>query len=697
MPGSVRRIMAFLAATALSIVAALWGTGPAGAQGVPPDDTVALALVRMARELRESPFAANAPVSYRAEANGHIYFYLDRDDGSQSIPMRVDQVAVGLYQSPTGQRRQIIRGQRKRELLPVRDFRYYIDRLTAVQNGFGDLITIGEGRDVRDAPHPLGSRGEESYHFRVTDSIRVSMAGRPEPLRVYEIEVRPRREELPGISGSIFLEAERGALVRMIFGFTPASYVDRRTDRITVHLEHRIWENRFWLPHRQVVEVRREMPELDLPVGTVIRANLEVVEYEFDPALEPDFFAGAPSGGLSVAPPPLRPHPAAGADSTLFRTGLMDRLAEEGLVPVPLAEIESEARRAARASLVSGLPRVRLYADRFSSVLRVNRAEGVHFGLGASFAPREATRLNALAGFATADRAPTGWVGLRWIASEVTTLGARIQHRDLRDAGPFAAAADMVNSISTLSGGRDYSDPWFETGARTWLDRTIGEAVSLRAGLAVVRMTRPGSPVAFAGADSGAWIRPAAEGVLARATGGMTRRGGGEGRWQHEVGVRGGLGRFESAWHGEVALHLAGTLSSADLSSALSLSLAAGLAGGTLPRQHHFLMGGRGTLPGHPFRAYGGRRFLLVRGEARRAIVPRWLSARLVAGVGAVGSTPTDLADAWNVRATDGLPGYAGVGLAALHELLRIDGVWGFPDGAFELVFSVDPWLRPFL
>ncbi len=600
--------------------------------------------------------------------------------------MRVDQVAVDLYQSPSGQRRQIIRGLRKRELLPVRDFRYYIDRLTAVQNGFGDRIAIGEGRDVRDAPHPLGGNGEEAYRFQVVDSIRLSMPTLPEPLRVYEVEVRPRHEDRPGISGSIFLEAETGALVRMIFGFTPASYVDPRTDRITVRLEHSLWEDRFWLPYRQVVEVRREMPGLDLPVGTVIRANLEIVRYEFGPELDPGFFDGLP----------VRMRAYSDADSAAFRTGLMDRMAEEGLAPVGLAEIEAEARRVARAQLVSGLPRLRIHADRFSSVVRANRAEGVHFGAGATFAPREGVRLDALAGWATADRALTGRVAVRWIATDATTATAAVYRRGLRDAGPFAGASGAVNTVSALAGSRDHTDPWFATGARVELDRAIGDAVGLRAGVVVEEMARAGSPVAFAGADSGAWVRPAEEGVLARATAGLVRRGG-DGRWQHEAGVRGAVGRLQGELHGEIGARIGGTLSSEDFSSAATLALDAGIAGGALPRQHHFFLGGRGTLPGHPFRAYGGRQFLLARTEARRTIVRGWLSARLVAGAGAVGSTPDDFATSWAVRSTGGLLGYAGLGLAAVHDIVRIDGVWGFPDGAFELVFSVDSWLRPFM
>ena len=108
-------------------------------------------------------------------------------------------------------------------------------------------------------------------------------------------------------------------------------------------------------------------------------------------------------------------------------------------------------------------------------------------------------------------------------------------------------------------------------------------------------------------------------------------------------------------------------------------------------------MGGEGRSRGHPFRAYGGRRFLLARGEAAFSVVPGWLTARLLAGAGAVGATPILAADAWDTAPTDGLLGYAGVGLATFYDIVRVDGAWGIPGGTFELIFSVDPRLRPYL
>ena len=152
--------------------------------------------------------------SYKAEAEGHIYFYLDREDGGDPIPMRVDQVAVDLYWKAPRTTRQQIRALRKRELLPIKDFHYYIDRLTAVQNGYGDVISIGQGRDVRSVPHPLSRVGASTYHFRLLNQVTVRVPSLPEPIQVWEVDVRPRVDTVPGFVGRLFLEATSGAMTR---------------------------------------------------------------------------------------------------------------------------------------------------------------------------------------------------------------------------------------------------------------------------------------------------------------------------------------------------------------------------------------------------------------------------------------------------------------------------------------------------
>lgn len=665
-----------------------------------------MSLVRLARAVRASGTSFGHTISYAARAEGHVYFYLERDDGGDPVPVRVDQVAVDVYRSGDGRTRQILRGLRRQELLPAKDFRYYIDRLTAVQNGFGDRIAIGQGRDVRDVPHPLGTGGEALYRYRTVTTLQLTLQDRPAPIRVHEVEVRPRRDDVPAFVGSVFLEEGSGALVRMVFGFTPASYIDPRTDRIHVRLEHSPWflparealpgsppgapEGTYWLPYRQEVEVRREMPSVDLPVGTVIRAQLLVTGYDFEPELEPGFFAG----------PRVTMVPYGAADSSAFQEGLLDRMAEEGLSPVSLAALEAEARQIAREQLVSGLPRTRLFADRVSSVLRANRAEGVHVGMGVSFAPRPILKLNALAGYGFASGKPSGTVRGRWSSGGGTTATVELFGYQLRDPGPRSGASGTLNSLSTVLRNLDYSDPYFATGGRLAVERRLGDGgARLRLGVAWEDFDGAGEPwsAGLGAGDRQRPLRPVGEGgFMSGSTGFAMRWASGPG-WGVETGLTGTVGRWDGESSATIAARLEARLANQDITRQARVAVEAGAARGALPHQLHFFLGGRGTLPGHPFRAYGGRRFLLARGQASLNVVPMWLTARFLAGAGAVGATPGSLADAWEVAPSGGLRGYVGAGLSTLHDILRIDGVWGLPGGAFELVFSVDRRLRPYL
>ena len=665
-----------------------------------------MSLVRLARDLRTSGAFNAHRAAYEARAEGHIYFYLERDDGGEPVPMRVDQVAVDLYRSSDGRTRQILRGLRRQELLPVKDFRYYIDRLTAIQNGFGNRISIGQGRDVRDVPHPLGIEGEALYRYRIVNIMRLTVPTLPAPIRVYEVEVRPRRDDVPAFVGSVFLEGETGALARMVFGFTPASYIDPRTDRIRVRLEHApwlfpqegilpesntaLWEDSYWLPYRQEVQVRREMPELDLPVGTVIRAQLEVTGYNFEPEFSPGFFSG----------PRVTMIPYGTADSSAFREGLLDRMAEEGLSPVSMAELEVEARQIAREQLVSGLPKTRLYADRISSVVRANRAEGVHVGMGASFAPRPFLKLDGLVGYGFASRKPSATLRGRWVGGGGSTTRVELFGYQMRDLGPRSGASGALNTLSTVFRDLDYSDPYFATGARLAVKYPMGDGgASLHLGAAWEDFGGGGEPwsAGLASGDRQRPLRPVGEGAFVSGSGGFTMRWAYVPAWSVEAGLTGTVGRWDGSSSATIAARVDARLATQDITRQARLAVEAGASGGVLPHQLHFFLGGRGTLPGHPFRAYGGRRYLLARGEASLTVVPTWLNVRLLAGAGAVGATPAALGDEWDVVPTDGLRGYVGAGLSTLHNILRIDGVWGLPGGAFELVFSVDRRLRPYL
>ena len=657
------------------------------------DDAAVRALVERARAHRQATEASGEIRSYKAAAEGHIYFYLDREDGGDPIPMRVDQVAVDLFWKRPDSTHQAIRALRKRELLPVRDFHYYIDRLTAVQNGFGDHIAIGEGRDVRSVPHPLSDAGRSVYRFRIVDQVSVRIPSRPTPIQVYEVQVRPVDPSIPAITGSLTIAEGTGALTRARFTFTPSSYVDPRVDNVTVSLEHGLWEDRHWLPYKQVLEVRREIPELDLPVGSMIRATLEVEDYAFNPDLQGVRFAGT-----SIRRPDYD-----GSDTTAFRAGLLDHMEAEGLTPVTMEQLQTEARQTVRDQLVSGLPRMRFFTDRFSSVLRANAAEGVYLGGGVSLAPHPAVRVEGQVGHRMGPGQPSATVRTSWSPPNHagTVLELELRGRSLADLGPRPGASGAVASAYALFGGESLLDPFFRTGGTARWTRSVGEGGAFGLSGSVDRHEAAAQTWFRAPVGSSA-IRPVRiieEGTRFGAGVDYRGRWGGQDGWGTSAGIGGAVDRWEGSTLLSGSIDLATRLVSQDLRRQLAVRLEAGGTRGQAPVQMLSFLGGRGTLPGHAFRGYGGRGHVLLTTEVSHQAVPGWMTARFVGGMGATIGRPTlPASGGWAVE-TDTPPlGYIGFGIGTLHDLLRIDGAWGIgPGGGFELIISVDPRLSPYL
>ncbi len=255
------------------------------------DDARVMELVRRAQARRAETVADTALASYQADARGYVYFYLDRRDTGDRTLVKTDQVALDVYWKAPAFSKQRIVGLRDEKKLPT-NINYHLDHLSVVQDNFGERIRLGDGDEVRDVLHPAARGSETFYRFRVADSLSIRLPGAAEPVRVYEVRVRPRDMDQPAFLGSVFVDQRRGDLVRMDFTFTPSSYVDRYLDYINISLDNGLWKERFWLPNQQQVEIRRQLPELDFPAGGVIRATMRVSNYRFNQPIGDEFFRG---------------------------------------------------------------------------------------------------------------------------------------------------------------------------------------------------------------------------------------------------------------------------------------------------------------------------------------------------------------------------------------------------------------------
>ena len=239
----------------------------------------AMGLVHRAVDRRLAFQADSALRTYSAKAHGFLFFLAQVGEGLAEPPrlVKADELDVQVYWKAPGRSKQVILGWRDGTFLPT-DINYHRDHLGIVTNNFGNLIRIGEGDEVRDAIHPLSPDGLDAYHFALVDSLAITTAAGE--VTVYQVQVRPRTYRRPLVIGNLYIDVATAELVRFRFSFTPASYLDRQLEDISVVLESSLFENRYWLPRRQEVEIRRRVTWLDFPARGIIRGRWEISDYD---------------------------------------------------------------------------------------------------------------------------------------------------------------------------------------------------------------------------------------------------------------------------------------------------------------------------------------------------------------------------------------------------------------------------------
>jgi hypothetical protein len=627
---------------------------------------------------------------YKAQATGHIYFLYDLGRNTERHLIKADQLALGLYWQAPGRSRQLITGRREQKTLPT-NIRYHLDHLTVVMDNYADRIHMGEGAEVRDVLHPAAASAPDFYEYRLADSLSLLLPERE--VRVYRLEVRPRRPALPALVGSIYLEQATADIVRLEFTFTAASYIDETVDYINVHLENAMWQGRYWLPYRQGIELRREFELLKFPAGSVIRAELSIRDYEFNSGIPASFFRGP---AVATLPRDL-------LDDYEFEGGLYDAL-DPGVATTPpsLEAIRDEATRLVTDRYLQQIKPFQLAVPGASSVLRFRRAEGLYVGPGVNFGLPRGGDLLLLGGYAVgAERFEIEGrlTGPLWGAARVE-LPVYIDR--VADATPWTASSGAVATLATAFGGEDYREPYWNSGlglavSWPWLGSRARVAAAYEeweaAGLEAEVLFTDHRPVRQL--DDGAVLRlelglrrPPVAAI--EAVGGIS--------WDLRLDAAspslGGdfeyvLGALSAAqyWPGLVA------------GFGLQLSAAAGaVGGGGIPAQRLFPAGGRGTVRGFDFHRFVGNLYGSLSVDLRRPILYPFLSGAVFLDggwAGIEGGSARSAVERWNrngsqAGATGGWIVGAGAGVGLLFDIVRLELARGLTDdGVWEFVFRV--------
>jgi hypothetical protein len=559
-----------------------------------------LSLVDRAILHRQRAEADSSLESYRATGRGIVTFHAEVGVPG-TAPGRLfkgDELSVEVYWQRPDRSKQVIRAWRDSTFFPT-DINYHRDHLGIVTNDFGPEIRLGGGDEVSGVIHPLGPAARAWYDYAARDPITIrTPAG---ALVLVPIDVRPKDPARPGVIGSIYLDRDRAVLVRSQFTFTRACYRDPDLEDIVVRLDRSLIDGRYWLPVHQEIELRRRLAVVDFPVRSVIRGRWDLLDYEINPRLPAGLFAGPSIDGL-MRPGGVWP------DSTPLARGI-----DSSLTPLDrgaLAAVRREAARAVRATLLDGLPRTRLSFGRLSDVVKVNRVQGLALAAGVELRQLVGIdRVRLELGVGTSDGRVTGGVGLEQRVGDVRIAGA--VSRRIRDFSDREVASGVVGSLAAQETGHDFGDYVLVEEAGLHLERDLGVSGRLSVeggrewGWSVATAATPASgqyrPNPALG-DGGYWVlRAAVAGAGHRADGGD---------WGGRIGLEGGTGRTT---YGRA--FATGGLTRKAPGGEVGLRGEFGLGTSGLPARRTFAIGGRSTLPGEPFRAFGGRVMVLGAAE----------------------------------------------------------------------------------
>jgi hypothetical protein len=648
----------------------------------------ALRVARRAVEARTHAYADSSLQGFEARVQGHIYFLGEFQEERELV--RADQVALQVIWQAPDRALQTIVGRRHQVRLPTR-IQYHIDHLSLVLDNFGDRIRLGEGDEVWNVLHPAARGALRFYEYRLVDSLEIRV--REHVTRVYRLDVRPVDSSRPGVVGTLYVDRDSGAIARLRATFTRAAYRDPDLDYITLDLKSAFWEGRYWLPLEQDLEIRRELAWLNFPVGSVIRTRLEVHDYKINEASP-----YAIASGERVASVPE----SALADYWEWETPLYAGPLEAGDVSDrELALTRERARSLVKPQALFGGERTQFHLPNASSGLRARRAEGVLIGAGGSYRIDDRSELSFWGGYAFGVERPEIRLGVtRGIGSWV--LRAEGKYRSLEDVGPFPGASGLTQTLALAFDGEDYTDPYFESGGsvgvggpllggNAGLDLSISDHGSAELVMQTVligqRALRP--------------IRPIDDGTLVALEGSFRRRLGGflSTTWQLELEGEAATATIGDLGFTRGLLMVRGDRDQTGAAWDWHARVGAGVSGGDVPAQRLFLLGGRGTLPGHPFRSWGGDRVAWMDVDMSRAIVSPWVRVRALGAVGWTDLTSVgrSAATRFGVEGTGGMKASAGVGLGLFYDILRIDLSRGLGGGEWEVFISVNRALWPVL
>lgn len=484
-------------------------------------DLSAQSIVQLARQRHSSPDTTLADYTSRQNTLVSLSFITDRLAPPKLIV--ASELASGVaWQRDAGLQVKML-GQRYvtsfgREVEAGLDF----SRPWFVATAPGDSLRLLGGIDIpnRAAVHPFARGAERYYSYEIGDTVTLYVAGRQVDL--VEVAVTPTRGDEALVVGSLWVDAASGDVGAMQIRFVGMPLWDaddeseakwaNRILSVTATMQQGLWEQRYWLPYRQEVELMVRIPFIGNFAVPIIFRN-EFDRYEIntgqpiawlspdslrtgedssstfdegatlwigegrraeraevpDSALGPEAYperektqirAGPADNGWEIIRPP---------DDTLLAYDEWNRPLEQPASELTLPSAEELERRAQElAPDIVGRKMFMIQYDRLPEMIRYNRVEALGIGVSARYdIPRRPFwSLGGGIGFGVADLAFKGKLDVRYDAP-----GKRFDlagYSELHLGGTALTDEKRANGSSALRAfflGRDDADYYRASGA----------------------------------------------------------------------------------------------------------------------------------------------------------------------------------------------------------------------------------------
>ncbi len=596
------------------------------------------------------------------------------------------------------------------------------------------------------AVHPLADTAGVHYRYRSGDTLQIHLPALDRAVTMVEVVVEPREARFNLVAASLWLDLETALLIRAVY--RPARDFDLEKDQPEeagdvprflkpirfatdwAVIEYGLQEFRWWLPSRMAFKGRGRIasaatfplevewsfdeyvmnapetldPGEDLPVGwerIVLQgdsaqdgwrarrrrmrerngaSDAEDVELTLVEMDEPDAESDHSDAGTAIVilPPreilensPELPEPIGTGEPLLSPEEV--RAARNQLEGI---ELPPEA--AGKPSLIGPV-----------SMLRYNRVEALSLGLGVSVPTGAHTALRVKGRFGVADLYPNGELYFGR-TTERGEIGFAV-YRRLDPIGDWGNPLGLANSFNAFFLGTDDGQYFRATGVEVAAGRVFRQLrLDGRLFAEQHRTAEKNTDVSIANLISGNKFQPVIQADSGDVVGLSTRlrvwsspESPGpaiSGTWWGELGG----GDFEYA---RVAGSTAAVLPLGHRFGT-AIELGAGIAGGTVPAQRRYYLGGPYTLRGYEAGARQGEDFWMGRFEFAALLgrVDRFGPARAIRLVGFF-----DAGWAGESFSTEGYALAVGGGVSLLDGLFRIDLAKGLNDGGvWRLYFYGD-------